>query len=214
MGFAVLTGCGGNSEEPNTPASKNAKSQEPMEELKAIPTELDAEVAAITKPIDDVQSVIDEIGALPKKHNLDAKAVMAMAKGTFDNGKVEVTLDANTPAAAKADVEAALKKLNDAVISLKATPEKVTALTKHAVAATAKVPVLATKISTTATATVSNPFASAEGKAKAQADIDGVKKVEADVSKSISDVQAKLTGIPAMATGALAKISASFAAGT
>jgi len=40
-----------------------------------------------------------------------------------------------------------------------------------------------------------------------------VKQVQADAMKSINDVQAKLAGIPAIATRALAKASASFAAG-
>jgi|GEM_PF-3674956 len=209
-GMAVA--CGGNTEEPNTPAAKaGGKDLSPMDELKNIPQELDAEVAAVTKPIDDVQSVIDEIGALPKKHGLNASEVMGMAKATFTNGSVEVKLSADAPAAAKADVEAALNKLSATVKALKSTPEKVAALTTKTASLTAKVPVLATKVTSTATVTASNPFASGDAKAKAQADIQGVQKVQADVSKSISDVQSKLSGIPAMATSALAKLSASFA---
>ncbi len=75
-----------------------------MEELKAIPKELDAEVANITKPIDDVQSVIDELASLPKKHGLAASDVSAMAKATFDNGTVDVKLNGDVGAEAKADV--------------------------------------------------------------------------------------------------------------
>ena len=47
-------------------------------------------------------------------------------------------------------------------------------------------------------------------KAKAQGEISSVQKVQADVSKSISDAQAKVTSIPGMATGALTKLGASF----
>lgn len=209
-----LAGCGGGSQEPNTPNAKASVELTPMEELKAIPKDLDAEVASLTKPVDDVQAIIDDLTNLPKKHGLTAAELMGMAKATFDNGKVEVKLNADVSAEAKAEVEATLNKLNATVTALKATPDKVAALTTKAVAATAKVPVLATKISTSASVTVSNPFGSAEGKAKAQAELDSVKQVQADVTKSIEDVQGKITGIPAMATGALAKLTASFAAGT
>jgi hypothetical protein len=185
-----------------------------MDELKGIPAELDAEVAALTKPVDDLQAAVDEIGALPKKHGLAAADLMAMAKGTFENGKVEVKLNADVSAAAKADVEASLNKLAGAVTALKATPDKVAALTTKVASLTAKVPVLASKVTASATVTASNPFGNAEAKAKAKADMDGVSKVQADVMKSVSGMQEKIAGIPAMATKALAKASASFSGGT
>jgi hypothetical protein len=214
-GVTALTACGGNSEDPKTPASKDAKANlEPMDELKGIPGELDAEVAALTKPVDDLQAAIDEIGALPKKHGLAAADVMGMAKGTFENGKVDVKLNGDVSAAAKADVEAALNKLSASVTALKATPDKVAALTTKVATLTAKVPALASKVTASATVTASDPFGNADAKAKAKADLDGVSKVQADVMKSVSGVQSKLAGIPAMATSAMAKASASFAAGT
>jgi len=213
LGLSVIA-CGGGSEEPKTPADKASAQVSPMEELQAIPKDLDAEVASLTKPVDDVQSIIDDLGAFPKKHGMAAADVMGMAKATFDNGKVEVNLKADVAAEAKAELEALLKRLNDTVIALKATPDKVAALTAKATTAAAKVPVLATKVSSSASVTVANPFGSADAKAKAQAEIDSVQKVQADTSKSISDLQAKVTGIPQMATAALAKLTASFAAGT
>lgn len=213
LGLSIMA-CGGGSEEPKTPADKASAQLSPMEELKAIPKDLDAEVASLTKPIDDVQSIIDDLGAFPKKHGLAAADVMGMAKATFDNGKVEMKLEADVAAEVKAELEALLKRLSDTVAALKATPDRVASLTAKATAAAAKVPVLATKVSSTASVKVSNPFGSAEEKAKAQAEIDSVQQVQADTSKSISDVQAKVTGIPQMATGALAKLAASFTAGT
>ena len=215
-GLTFLAGCGGGAasgEDPKTPGAKASIELSAMDELKAIPTDLTAEVAALTKPIDDIQAAIDELGALPKKHGLAASELMAMAKGTFDNGKVEVKLKADVSAEAKADVEASLKKLSGAVTALKATPEKVAALTTRLATATAKVPLLASKVTATATAASANPFGSADAKAKGTADLASVKQVQADAMKSISDVQAKLAGIPAIATSALAKASASFTAG-
>jgi prefoldin subunit 5 len=214
VGLAALPGCGGNSEEPQTPASKDAKSTlTPMEELKAIPADLDADVAALTKPIDDIQSAIDDIGALPKKHGLAAADLMLMAKGTFENGKVELKLNADVGAAAKADVQAALDKLASAVTALKSTPDKVAALTTKVAGLAAKVPVLASKVTASATVTASSPFGDAGAKAQAKADLESIKTIQADVMKTVSGVQAKIAGIPTMATSALAKASASFSGG-
>lgn len=208
--LAGLSGCGGNSEDPKTPADKNSPALSPMDELQAIPKDLDAEVAALTKPIDDVQSVIDDLGAIPKKYGIAASDMAAMAKATFDSGKVEVKVKGDLSADAKKDIEAALNKLNGAVTALKATPDRVAALTAKTTAAVAKVPVLAGKVTASATATAANPFGKADEKAKAKADMDNVQKVQADVMKSVQGVQAKVVGIPAMATAALAKLSASF----
>jgi chromosome segregation ATPase len=215
LGAALVTGCGGSNKEANAPTSTSSAKVElsAMEELKAIPKELDAEAAALTKPIDDVQSVIDQLAALPKKHGINAADMSAMAKATFEKGTVEVKLDAKASAEAKAEVEAALNRLKDTTVALKATPDKVASLTTKIASATAKVPVLATKITSSATVTASNPMASADAKAHAKADLDGVKQAQADVQKSISDTQAKVTGIPALATTALAKLTASFAGG-
>lgn len=139
---------------------------------------------------------------------------MALGEATFSSGKVEVKLKGDVSGAALADVEATLQKLNGAVLALKATPEKVAALITKVAAATAKVPVLASKVTASATVTASNPFGDASAKAKAQADLDGVKKTQDDVMKSVSGVQGKITGIPEIATKALAKASASFAGGS
>ena len=85
LGLSVIA-CGGGSEEPKTPADKASAQVTPMEELKAIPKDLDAEVASLTKPIDDVQSIIDDLGAFPKKHGMAAADVMGMAKATCPTG--------------------------------------------------------------------------------------------------------------------------------
>lgn len=208
---ASAVACGGSNPDPKT--ATTAAELTPMEELKAIPTDLDAEVTALVKPIDETQAVIDQITSLPKKHNINAAELMGMAKASLDGGKVNVQFKGDVSAEAKAEVEAALKRLSDTVASLKAVPERVASLTKKVAAATAKVPVLGTKISAEATVKASNPFASADSKAKAQADAQSVQKVQQDVSAKINETQQKLTQLPASATSALAKLTAAFAVG-
>ena len=214
LGVSVLSvACGGGSSD-GKPAASASASVTPLEELQGIPKDLNADVADLTKPIDDTQAVIDQIGALPKKYGFTAADMAAMCKATINDGTVDVKVNGNLSDDAKAEIKAALEKLKGVVAGLKATPNKVVALGKKAAVDTAKVPVLATRVTTEASAASANPFGSADSKAKAKADLDSVKQVQADVNKSITDVQAKVTGIPAMATDALAKLTATLTAGS
>jgi len=204
-----VTGCGGGGE-AKSPSGEKAEVSA-LEELQAMPKEINAELTALTKPIDDAAEVIEQLTSIPKRHGINAGELASMAKGTFDNGTVKVELKGDVKAEAKAEVEAALNKLKTVVAGLKAIPEKAAAMTPKLVAATAKIPVLATKVSTGATLAVSSPFASGETKAEANGDLAAVKTAQADASKAVSDAQAKITNIPALATGALGKLGASFA---
>lgn len=216
-GSVCVTGCGGGAggEEPETPASKASASVSAIDELKAIPSDLDAEVASLTKPIDDVQSIIDDVTSLPKKYGINGADAIRMAKATMETGSIEVKVKTkgNLTAEAKAEIESILVRLRDVVAGLKAIPEKTATLGAKVVIATTKVPVLATKVTGSASLTAANPFSSAESKAKAKADIESVKQIQADVSKSVSEVQTKVTGVPALATTALAKLTKAFAGG-
>jgi hypothetical protein len=174
---------------------------------------LQAGVDQLMQPITDTQWVIDEITSLPARLNLDAGSLLGMAKATMDSGTISISADLNLAAEAQAEVQALLGKIQAIVAGLKATPDRVQALTVQAGAAIAQVPVLATGITTTAQAKLANPLASAESKAQAQADLSAVVNVQASVEAQIQDVQNKIVGIPAMATEALAKLAASFAGG-
>ena len=209
LGLVTVTGCGGGASSAKVSSAEVERS--PMEELQAIPKEIDKDVASLTKPIEDAQVIADELTDLPKKHHISAGDMAAMSKATFDNGKVDVKVNGEVSAEAKAEIEATLKKLSVVVAELKSTPERVAAVTSKIVKVTAKVPLLATEITSKATVTVSNPFASSGGKAKAAADLSGIQKAQGEVTKSLGDAQSKVSGIPALATGALGKLGASFA---
>lgn len=206
----VIGGCGGGSKDANSAASAKTDLSA-MQELQAIPKDLDADVASLTKPIDETSEIVKDITSMPERLGITGAEMASMAKATISNGTVEVKVSGNIDLKAKAEIEATLKRLQDVVAQLKATPEKVTALTQKIVTVSAKVPVLATRVTSEATVKASNPFGSAESKASAKADLDSVKTVQADVSKSVDDAKAKVVGIPAMATGALGKLTAAFA---
>jgi hypothetical protein len=210
----AVAACGGSKGKGDANASGEAEVQlSGIQKLEKLSANLQAGVDQLMQPITDTQWVIDEITSLPARLNLDAGSLLGMAKATMDSGTISISADLNLAAEAQAEVQALLEKIQAIVAGLKATPERVQALTVQAGAAIAQVPVLATGISTAAQAKLANPLASAESKAQAQADLSAVVNVQASVEAQIQDVQNKIVGIPAMATEALAKLAASFAGG-
>ena len=208
LGLALVVSACEEAKSPDSVESDESPSQSPMEDLQAIPIELSAQVANLTKPIDDVQTVIDQLTSIPKRYGLDAADMLAMAKATVESGEVNVTVPADVSDDARAEIETALGTLKGTVGALKATPDRVASLMSSIATDSARVPELAAKVTVSATAAAANPFGGADTKAKAQADVQKVKQVVADVMKVVRDTQAKIVGIPAMATGALTKLMA------
>ncbi|MEO7113027.1 MAG: hypothetical protein ABI183_21495, partial [Polyangiaceae bacterium] len=127
LGVSVLSvACGGSGSDSKTGASAKADVT-PLQELQGIPTDLNADVADLTKPIDDSQAVMDQISALPKKYKITAGDMAAMCKATMNNGTVDVKVNGDVTGDAKAEITEALTKLKAVVAGLKATPDKVVA---------------------------------------------------------------------------------------
>lgn len=185
----------------------------PMDELKSVATNLDTKVQEIMQPINEADMVVAEINEMPAKLNIDSAKLKSMAQLTVDGTQVEVSVDLTADANVKAEVEAVFAKLKGIVDGLKATQDKVNALSQTMVETVAQLPVLATKVTTSAQAKLANPLASAEAKLEAQAELDGVVQVQADVQAKIDEIKGMSTELPAKATEALGKISASLAGG-
>lgn len=210
----ALTACGGGAAGGAGADTTAAKIElAPIDELKAIQGDLQADVDGIMQPINDAQTISDDLAALTSKYKLSASDVAAMVTATVKDGTVSVGADLKVADDARVAVDATMKKLKGIVTGLKATPEKAANLLKKAATLIAKVPVLAGQVTAKATVAMSNPFGGADAKVKAKADLDAVKTITADVQKQISDVQAKLTSIPSLATSALTKLTASLAGG-
>ncbi len=209
-GSALAIGCGGSEPEPKTAAKVAVP---PMEQLKNISAELKAGAADLTKPIDQLQAILDSLALLPERHGLTLADVLGMASATLQSGKVTLNANVDVSAAAKEELETLLARLNELVIELKRTPEKVATLTKKIAEDTALVPVLAGQVTFLASTTAMNPFVAAEVRAKAQADAADLQRIQKEVTDTISETENKVMGVPAMATNALAKLEASLMGG-
>lgn len=206
----TVTGCGGGKAKGDASAPEKSA----IDELKGIPAELDAEVQKLMAPIDGLQAMMDQFSNLPKKLGLNSKDFLALVKGTLDGtAQVANAPVANLDAAAKAELDTFLAQVKQFKEDLSAVPERVASLTATCTALTGKVTMLATQVTTEASVVAANPFAAADAKKKAQDDAAAVAGIQQDVANRISATQQKITGIPGMATEALAKFTAALAGG-
>ena len=181
---------------------------DPLEELKAIPTQVQAEVDLVLQPITDVDVVIDQVTSMPQTLGVDAASLKGLAKASLENGEVSVDLD--IAADAKAEVEAVLVKIQGIVTGLKETPERVKTATGNIIALGTKATGLVGKLTAKYQAKLSNPLLKADAKAKIQADLDTVLKLDADIKATINDAKTTVTSLPDKGKDALVKLTAAF----
>lgn len=226
---APMTGCKKNDKGSDNPDDASESDVDPLEELKSIPDQIQAEVDMVLQPINDVDVVIDMIAAMPGELGIDAAGLTAMAKaslegsvsGSVENGEASIEIDAavtaNVAAEAKAEVEAKITelmvKIQGIVTGLKETPERVTTATKNIVALGAKATALTAKLTAKLQGKLANPMLKADAKASLQADLDLVMKLDADIKTTVTDAKASVTELPAKGKDALVKITAAFAGG-
>lgn len=222
-----LSACKKNDKGSENPDEAAEGATDPLEELKAIPDQIQAEVDMVLQPINDVDVVIDELTAMPDELGIDAPSLMAMAKASLEgatsasveNGEVSIEIDAaataNVATEMKAEVEAKIKsvlgKVQGIVTGLKETPERVKTATGNIVALGTKGAGLVAKLTASLQGKLANPLLKAEAKASLQADLDLVKKLDADIKATVTDAKATVTELPSKGKEALVKITAAFA---
>ena len=206
-------GCKNKDKGSKNPDEAAESDVDPLEELKSIPDQIQAEVDMVLQPINDVDVVIDQMAAIPGKYNIDAASLTGMVKGSFDGNGVEVSADMDVSAEAKAEIETLLKTAGGIATGLKEIPQRVPTATKNIVALGAKATALVGKLQAKYQAKLSSPFTKAEEKTKIQGELNMVLQLQGDIKGVVSDAQATVTGLPSKGTEALQKITAAFAGG-
>jgi hypothetical protein len=196
----ALTGC---AKGPATAADAKADLG-PVAELRGIVNDLDSQVTGILQPINDVDSVAQSIDDVARKSGMSPNDLKAMAKVAFNGG--DTTLTVNVKPEAKDDVAALLVRIKGIGDGLKATPTKVTALAESLPGTVARVPAIVAKAQSQLTVTASNPFASADAKAKAKADLADLDQLKTEVMTKIDTIKSSVTTLPLKATEAATKM--------
>ncbi len=205
------TGCGKKDKGTTNPDEATETEGDPLAELQSIPGQIQAEVDLVLQPITDVDVVIDKIAAMPSELGVDAAALRGLASASFKDGKAEVNLDLE--ADAKAQIEAVLATIQGIAVGLKETPERAKTAAANIVQLGGKATGLVTKLTAKYQAKLSNPFTKAEEKAKIQAELDLVVKVDADIKATVADAKQTVMGVPKLGAEAVAKITKAFVAG-
>lgn len=207
-----LTGCSKKDKGTENPDEAAENDVDPLEELKSIPDQIQAEVDVVLQPITDVDVVIDQVTSMPQTLGVDAASLKGMAAASLSSdGEISVELD--IAAEAKAEVEAVLVKVKGIATGLKKTPERVKVATTHIVELGAKSTALVTKLTAQYQAKLTNPLLKADAKAKIQADLDLIVKLDADIKATVSDAKATVTELPSKGKEALVKLTQAFAGG-
>ena len=223
---AFAPACGGGGTDGKTPEGGENKDgggdsgKPPIDELTEISDGLQKSVDDLLKPINDAEAAIDAVAKLPGElkaslkagFKFDVKKFGAIATKVANGEDIDLTPLGFTEkeAEAKGKVEAALKKLKEVVDGIKATDEKVKAIGEKIKEAVTKVPVLAGKVMASAQVQAKNPFGSAEVKAKAQADMDKVKKIADSFTAKSQEWTKTVTELPAKAAAAKDKMAKAF----
>jgi hypothetical protein len=206
--------CGGGKGSSNASGRTEAQADlSAMDQLKGLSADLEGQLNALMAPITEVDTMVSYVAEMPARLGIDMGSLVSSAKATMETGQISLSVDLTSDAAVRAEIENVFLRLRWIVDGLKAMPQNAKALATKAGEAIVKVPVLATRVTAEANVKVANPFAKPEVKAQAQADIQSLAQVQAEVQKSIQDVQQQIMGLPALATKALAKLTASFAGG-
>jgi len=207
---AAVAACGG--KKGDAKASGEAEVKVPaVDQLRGISVGLQQQLGALMAPINEVDQLIAYVTGMPQRLGVSASALLGSAKATMDSGQVQISADLTADAAIRAEVEGVIVRLKAITDGLKAIPQNAQALAGQAAQALVAVPALGMKAQSELTLKASNPFAKPEEKAQAQADLQSLAQIQADVQGTIQQVQQQVMGLPAMATGALAKLAAAFA---
>jgi hypothetical protein len=201
-------GCGKKDKTKN-PDEAGDEQGDPLEALKNIPNEIQAEVDGVLKPITDVDVVIEQVTSIPSRHGIDAKGLKGMASASLQNGTVAVNIDVS--AEAKAEIEQMLQTVTGIATGIKETPERAATATKNILALGVKATGLVGKLTAKYQAKLKSPVLKADEKAKIQADLDAVMKLDADIKGIIAEAKTTVTEVPQKGTEALAKLTAAFA---
>ena len=215
LSMAILVAaCGGGKGGAGASGQAQAKADlSAMDQLKGLSADLQGRLDALMAPINEVDYMVSYLADMPARLGVDARSLLASARSTMDTGQISLSADLTSDAAVRAEIENVLARLRWIVGGLLAIPDNAKALATKAGQALVELPVLATRVTAEANVKIANPFAKPEAKAQAQADIQSLAQVQASVQKQIQDVQAKIMGLPALGTKALAKLTASFARG-
>lgn len=189
-------GGGGDLQMPEPPAYETA-----FDELKDIPTQIDANIKWITQPLDDAHALGGEFNSLKDELGISAEDLGAMASVTFQDGTIEVSAELNIATEQRASVEAFLGKVKQVGLDVKSIPSRAKKVTGYLTKVPMKVPGLAGKATKELKAQLE--AATAELKVEIEANIKLVPELQTEI---VDKSKATLTDVKSIPTDSKTKV--------
>lgn len=202
-----MSACGGGSGSKDTNTASDVKVR-PTQQLQGISKDLQAKVDDIIKPLDEVDGLLLHIEELPTRVNVDLSSLAPLFQAAISGGDTTIPDSLRLDLQAKKEVEAVVQRFKAIVNGLKSTPEKLKELSTKIVKVLPEIPILAAQVLATSKVVMANPFASAEAKAQAQADMAALTQIQTDVQNKVKDIQKKVLTLPQKAKSALSGLAA------
>jgi hypothetical protein len=211
----TMGGCEKKNKGEETTNPDEAEGGDPLEELKAIPDRIQAEVDMVLKPIDDAEKLMGELETIPERYSLTAADFKGMVQANFavteEGAEIQLSADLSIAEDAVAELKATIQQLKDIKVGLETTPDRVALATENIVKIGADAVALAAEVIPALTAKAK--VAMGEKKAELEAQIQEVMALKDQIPQLVEDAKGQLTEIPAKAAEVGANFTASFAAG-
>ncbi len=205
----VPTGCGGGGGGGSLTPPAAPEYENPYDELKDMPAQIDAQIKWVTEPVDEAHAVGNEFKNLAAELDLSADQITALGTASFKDGKFEVSADLNIEGEAKAKLEAQLEKISKVAADLKTIPKRATKVTMGLGKYPLKVPGMAKK----ATAHLKAELEAAAGEAKAEIEgkLSGVVDLQAEIIAKAKGSIDTVKGLPASSAEDIKQLGLAFA---
>jgi hypothetical protein len=211
----TVGGCEKKNKGEETTDPDEAEGGDPLEELKAIPDRIQAEIDGVLKPIDDAEKLMAELETIPERYSLTAADFKGMVQANFaiteEGAEIQLSADLKVAEEAKAELIAIVQQLKDIKVGLETTPDRIVVATENIVKIGGDAVALAAEVIPSLTAKAK--VAMGEKKAEIEAQIAEVTALKDQIPQLVEDAKAKLTEIPPRAAEVGANFTASFAAG-
>jgi hypothetical protein len=205
-----LVACKDDGEGTESPED-GAEEGDPLEELQAIPADIQGEVDMVMQPLTDLESLMADLETAPERLSISAADLKGMVGASFKDGTVEVSADLDVSEEARAEIKAMLEKAKAIGEGLKNIAENTKMATVNVVGHGARAMPLATKL--TGKLSAKAKFAKGEEKAKLESDLATVQQIQGDVTGLVDGAKNQILEIPPKAAEMGAKFTASLAAG-
>lgn len=195
----ALVACGGSKKS----SKSGGEDTDAFAELQAIPAQVDTKVQGVMSPIDSVDSTLEQLSTLPKKLDISEEQFGELINSALADQ--EVAIPESVQGQNREQLTEFLGNIGSFQQNLIGTPAAAKDLLAELGETSARIPALATEVSSAAAVTLANPLASKKEKDAAKKKQADAKTLQKQAQARVKSAQDKVTTLPGRATVAINK---------